>query len=180
MNPTPVSSCALGVATAILGACSTPPTMAPVPEAIKASAQERAAFTRFARGVQIYRCERADSGALRWNFVAPEAQLFENATSTTVLGTHGAGPFWQANDGSRTVGKVAARADAPHAAADIPWLLLATTSSGTPGQMATVTSIQRVRTVGGVAPATGCANAADAGLLARVPYTSDYVFWVKA
>ncbi len=170
-----------GLAGALLAGCAAPPAAMMVPEAIKASPQERAAFTRFARGVQIYRCERAaEGGAIRWVFVAPEAQLFENAGSTVALGSHGEGPFWQANDGSRTVGKVASRADAPLAAADIPWLRLTTTPNGVAGQMAAVSSIQRVRTAGGVAPASGCSAAADLGGVARVPYTSDYVFWVRS
>jgi Protein of unknown function (DUF3455) len=167
------------LACTLLAACAAPPAAVAVPDAIKASTQERAAFARFARGVQIYRCDRVDGGAMRWTFVAPEAQLFESAATSAVLGTHGAGPYWQANDGSRTVGKVAGRAEAPNPATDIPWLLLSAVSSGATGQMAAISSIQRVRTVGGVAPAAGCATSSDAGAVARVPYTSDYVFWVR-
>ncbi len=163
----------------LLAACASAPPATVVPDTIKAGAGEKAAFVRHARGVQIYRCDAVDGGAMRWVFVAPEAQLFESIGASSVLCTHGAGPFWQAGDVSRTVGKVAARADAPQPAADIPWLLLTTTSSGSPGQMAAVSSIQRVRTAGGVAPATGCAVAADGGKTARVPYTSDYVFFVR-
>jgi hypothetical protein len=172
-------SCA---ALAALAGCTTPPpSPTPVPDALKPTAQERAVFVRFARGVQIYRCDAADGGAFKWNFVAPEAQLFESAAARAVIGTHGAGPFWQASDGSRIVGKVKARADAANAAADIPWLLLTTTADGgTRGAMSAVTSIQRVKTVGGVAPGSGCATAADLGKQARVPYTSDYVFFVPA
>jgi Protein of unknown function (DUF3455) len=177
MKPSALASPCLAL---LLIACaSAPPTPPVVPDAIKAGAGEKLAFVRHARGVQIYRCDAAEGAAMRWVFVAPEAQLFENSGAATVLGTHGAGPFWQANDGSRTVGKVAARADAPQPAADIPWLLLSTTASGSPGQMAAVSSIQRIRTAGGVAPAAGCAAAADAGKTARVPYTSDYVFFVR-
>jgi hypothetical protein len=76
------------------------------------------------------------------------------------------------------VGRVAGRADAPAAGA-IPWLLLSTLPSTNPGRMAPVRSVQRINTVGGVAPAGGC-TAAEVGKRARVPYTSDYVFLVKA
>jgi hypothetical protein len=165
---------------ATLAACASAPTSPPVPEALKPGAQERAAFTRHARGVQIYRCDAAEGSAFKWTFVAPEAQLFDGASGQTALGTHGAGPFWQGNDGSRVVGKVKSRADAGSAAADIPWLLLTTTSEGPGGQMSAVKSIQRINTVGGVAPASGCAAAADAGKQTRVPYTADYVFFVSA
>lgn len=171
---------ALGTATtALLAACaSAPVATTPVPDNLKPGAQERAAFVRFARGVQIYRCDAAEGGAFKWTFVAPEAQLFDSASSTAPLGTHGAGPFWQGNDGSRIVGKVKARADAPNAAGDIPWLLLTTTAEGPSGQMSAVRSIQRIKTVGGVAPTAGCATSGDVGKQARVPYTSDYVFFV--
>ena len=146
-----------------------------IPDALKPGASERAAFVRHARGVQIYRCDAVE-GQTRWAFVAPEALLYENATSPTAVGTHGAGPFWQAPDGSRIVGKVTARADAANPA-DIPWLLLTATSQGPVGLMAKVTSVQRVRTTGGIAPASGCASAGDVGKEARVPYTTDYVFF---
>ncbi len=164
---------------ALLAACASSPTAPPVPDALKPGVQERQAFSRHARGVQIYHCD-ADGGAFKRTFVAPQAQLFESAASQAALGTHGAGPFWQGNDGSRVVGKVKARADAANAAADVPWLLLTTTAEGPGGQMASVKSIQRIKTVGGVAPSSGCAAAADVGKQARVPYTSDYVFFVDA
>jgi hypothetical protein len=166
-------------AAALFSACASPPTAPAVPDNLKPGAQERAAFTRHARGVQIYRCDAAEGGAFKWTFVAPEAQLFDGAASQTALGTHGAGPFWQGNDGSRVVGKVKSRADAGNAAADIPWLLLTTTAEGPSGQMSPVKSIQRIKTVGGVAPASGCTAAGDAGKQARVPYTADYVFFVS-
>lgn len=160
----------------LFAACAAPQAaLGPVPEALKPADSERAAFVRHARGVQIYRCD-ADGNAFKWSFVAPEAQLFESAAAPAVLGTHGAGPFWQANDGSRVVGKVKARSDAANAG-DIPWLLLTTSAEGPKGQMSAVTSIQRVRTVGGVAPAGGCAAPADVGKQARMPYTADYVFF---
>ncbi len=165
---------------ATLSACASAPVSTPLPDNLKPGAQERAAFVRHARGVQIYRCDAVEGGAFKWSFVAPEAQLFDGAASQSVRGTHGAGPFWQANDGSRVVGKVKARADAANAAADIPWLLLTTTAEGPSGQMSAVKSIQRIKTVGGVAPAAGCSASADVGKQARVPYTSDYVFFVGA
>jgi len=40
--------------------------------------------------------------------------------------------------------------------------------------------IQRINTAGGKAPATGCAQIADAGTVALVPYTTDYVFFKAA
>ncbi len=156
----------------------------PVPANLAPPAGEKQAFVHFARGVQIYRCAAAAAGAtpaFSWAFVAPQADLFASNAQAAVLGTHGAGPHWQAADGSRVTGVVKARADAPGAPASgaIPWLLLATTANDKPGVMAPVTHIQRINTAAGVAPATGCAAAADVGKEARVPYTTQYVYFVR-
>jgi hypothetical protein len=167
-----------GFAAALLAACAAPlPVRAPM--AAPASLQpagERAAFTLGAVGVQIYESKTAaDKPAPAWAFVAPQAELSD--VSGTKAGTHGAGPFWQAADGSRVVGTVRARADAPAAGA-IPWLLLATRAEGAAGRFTPVTSIQRINTAGGVAPAQGCAGAGDLGQRVQLPYTADYVFFV--
>jgi Protein of unknown function (DUF3455) len=70
------------------------------------------------------------------------------------------------------------RADAPVANA-IPWLLLTASSVGAAGSFSTVTSIQRVNTVGGVAPKSGCSET-TAGARARVDYTADYYFFTPS
>lgn len=139
----------------------------PVPDNLKTGADESLAMIVPAKGVQIYEC-RAGS----WAFVAPEAELFDGAGKA--IGRHYAGPYWEAADGSRIVGAVKARADAP-AAADIPWLLLAAKSVGPDGSFSKVTSIQRVSTTGGVAPQGGCGP----GTQARVPYTAKYYFFTR-
>jgi hypothetical protein len=43
--------------------------------------------------------------------------------------------------------------------------------------LATTTFVQRVNTVGGVAPSTGCDQLNDVGKKAFMPYTADYVFF---
>jgi hypothetical protein len=156
-----------------LAACASAPVS--VPPALQPAASEALAMIVPAKGVQIYECRaRKDSAAVyEWTFVAPEAQLFDGYGKT--IGTHGAGPHWQAADGSRIVGKVRQRADAPVAGA-IPWLLLATESAGPQGAFSRVSSVQRVNTAGGVAPATGC-SAETAGRLARIGYSADYYFF---
>lgn len=124
-----------------------------------------------AKGVQIYECRpRKEDGTLTWVFVAPQADLFDRHGNK--IGTHYAGPAWEAADGSKVVGAVKARSDAPQAGA-IPWLLLSTKSVAGDGSFSKVTSIQRVSTTGGVAPMGGC----ETGGKARVPYTADYYFF---
>jgi hypothetical protein len=136
-----------------------------VPQAISPSAGETLAFVAPAKGVQIYECRGGE-----WAFVAPEAQLFDAAGKT--IGRHYAGPHWEAADGSKVVAAVKAKADAP-SAGDIPWLLLGAKSVGGEGAFSKVTSIQRLATVGGIAPSRSCEN----GARARVGYTADYYFF---
>jgi hypothetical protein len=131
-------------------------------------------FALGARGVQIYACEADpdDPTAFAWTFKAPEAELLNSRGE--VVGSHFAGPTWQGHDGSAVVGAVLERADAPHPGA-IPWLLLAAKEHTGSGAFATVTHIQRLDTVGGVAPTAGC-DADHAGAEVREPYEATYAF----
>jgi len=140
----------------------------PVPDSLKPEARESLALVVPAKGVQIYECRDG-----KWVFVAPEAELFNRAGKK--IGSHYAGPHWESVDGSKIVGAVRQRADAP-AAGNIPWLLLGTKSTGGEGAFSKVTSIQRVATVGGVAPSGECAQA---GAQARIAYTADYYFFTS-
>jgi hypothetical protein len=154
-----------------LAACATAPTVK-WPTALEPAANESFAMVLAARGVQIYEC-RSKESATAWEFVAPEAELFDDARK--LVGTHGAGPFWQSTDGSRVVGTLKARADAPVADA-IPWLVLTTRSTGPAGRFSAVTSVRRVHTVGGNAPQGGC-SAPTVGAKARVLYSADYFLY---
>jgi hypothetical protein len=135
-------------------------------------------FSFAARGFQIYACEaKPDDGtAYEWTFKAPEAELL-NARGE-VVGQHFAGPTWQGHDGSAVVANVEERADAPESGA-IPWLLLEATDHTGSGVFATITYIQRLDTVGGVAPGDGC-DAAHAGEEVREPYEATYAFYYPA
>jgi hypothetical protein len=167
-------------AVALLGACATskpvPPVVA-IPAALAAPADETLQRTLDASGVQIYECraKAGDASAAEWAFVAPEAQLFD--ANGLAVGKHYAGPTWESSDGSKVVGVVKAKADATEAGA-IPWLLLATHSTGGAGAFANVTSVQRVATSGGAAPSAGCTPSAI-GQQARVPYKAQYTQYAK-
>jgi hypothetical protein len=62
----------------------------------------------------------------------------------------------------------------------IPWLLLQVVGAakGPDGgdRLTAATFLHRVNTVGGMAPATGCAVATDVGTRAFAPYLADYIF----
>ena len=67
----------------------------------------------------------------------------------------------------------------------IPWVLLNVKDTGTQAgptgdRMTKTTFIQRVNTVGGLAPAGECLSSADLGRQAFVPYRADYFFYKKS
>jgi len=155
-------------------ACSSVQTLEPtasVPQKLQ-PADEAIALIVPAKGVQIYECRaRADrTGSYAWAFVAPDADLFD--ASGKRIGRHYAGPHWESIDGSKIAGTVKESVAAPRAGA-IAWLLLSAKAVGPQGSFSEITSIQRVNTTGGLAPATDCSRG-EAGATVRVPYTADY------
>lgn len=154
---------------AVLAGCATPAAIQPSPG-------EARLMTLAAQGVQIYECRAAAGGTHAWAFVAPDAELFDGRGRH--VGQHGAGPSWKHDDGSGFTGSVKARVDAPSGAA-IPWLLLAAKPEGPGGAFGGVSSVQRVNTVGGLAPVEGC-TAATVGQRLRVAYRADYVLHTAA
>jgi hypothetical protein len=161
----------------LLAACSgmqKPTAAVTVPDRLQPQPDESLAMIVAAKGVQVYECRaKADgAGEYGWAFVAPEADLFDGKGQK--IGTHYAGPHWEATDGSKVVGRVKDSAAAPRADA-IPWLLLTTKSVASRGSFSDTTSIQRVNTAGGLAPTSGCSRQ-NAGTTARVPYIADYYF----
>jgi hypothetical protein len=167
---------------ALLAACAHPgvPPSAPtvvVPGSLSAPAGQSLVRTLWANGVQIYQCRKAaDASFPDWVFVAPDATLAD--AGGVRVGHHYAGPTWEADDGSKVVGVVKAKADATQPGA-IAWLLLDTHSTGKPGLFANVTAIQRVATEGGLPPATGCGTA-TLGKQVSVPYKAQYAQYARA
>jgi hypothetical protein len=163
---------AFPVALAAAGCQRDPGLSAPeVPEAIEAPADQRLLFHAAAVGVQIYACT-AKEGGYEWVLKAPDADLL--GPRGEKLGTHYAGPTWEASDGSKVVGALKAKADAPDANA-VPWLLLESKQNEGNGAFAAVKSVQRVDTRGGKASATGCVRRTSAprsALATRPPTTS--------
>jgi hypothetical protein len=125
-------------------------------------------------GVQIYVClSTASVPSPTWTFVAPQANLLTDGGY--LVGTHFIGPTWQDNDGSSVAASRVAGATVDATA--IPWLLLkATSHSDERGYFKDITSIQRLNTVGGIAPASGC-DADHLGAIVQVPYSAEYVFY---
>lgn len=128
------------------------------------------------RGVQVYRCDAASGGAA-WTLAGPDATLL--TSSGAVAGHHFAGPTWQANDGSLVVGAPVASGTSPVAAGQtgsVPWLVLRAISHAGAGSFGAVTYVVRSRTVGGLAPSSGCDLAHLHGT-ARVAYSATYTLF---
>jgi len=144
-----------------------------VPDAIKAPAGEQVVLQVHATGWQIYVCKAAGEGKFAWTLKAPEAELHDQRGA--VVGHHYAGPGWKLNDGSEVTGKAVGRVDSPDADS-IPWLLVSVTGRSGDGALSRVSSIQRVHTKGGQAPAGGCDESKQGGEV-KSSYSADYYFY---
>jgi uncharacterized protein DUF3455 len=145
-----------------------------VPPQLQPPSGEQLLLQVHAMGSQVYSC-KADGSQYAWTLKAPDAALFDKDGKP--FGRHFAGPSWEANDGSRVTGKAVANAPSPDPGS-IPWLLVNIVSHDGNGVLSRATSIQRLNTKGGKAPASGC-DAAHAGQELRVPYTADYLFYAS-
>jgi uncharacterized protein DUF3455 len=169
---TGVPGAAEDVTASTAAAISTEVCPAGVPVALVPGIDQTLKSTFTGIGVQIYICNNGSAGPT-WTFVAPQANLIND--DGKLIGTHFIGPTWQGNDGSAVVGARVAGATVDATA--IPWLLLTATShNGIAGRFSDVTSIQRLSTVGGLAPATGC-DVEHLGTIVQAPYSAQYVFY---
>jgi len=135
-------------------------------ESLVAPEFNKVSFHGYAQGFQIYTWNGVD-----WGKATPLATLFDSEGNIVIH--HFAGPTWQSNSGSLVVGALFH----PPVTVDvnsIPWLLLKSVRNEGNGILADVTFIQRVNTVGGLAPRTPGIKIGD---VANVPYTADYFFY---
>jgi hypothetical protein len=124
-----------------------------------------------ASGTQIYVCKRDSNNQLAWVFKAPSADLYDASGQLVVK--HGAGPSWEATDGSKITGKVLQQAPNTDQPGSIPLLLLRASNVGGSGLLTPVRYVQRLDTRGGVAPSGPCTQEGQEG---RSPYLAEYVF----
>ena len=126
-----------------------------------------------AKGVQIYGCTDA-----KWTLIEPAASLAGISLNPVKVASalHFRGPSWESpDDGSLVEGTtpVSAPSTTPNS---IPQLLVTAKTTRGPGVFGDVTFIQRLATVGGVAPATAC----TAGTTTAVSYQAVYRFFKKS
>jgi hypothetical protein len=143
-----------------------------VPQQLQPPANEQLLLRVHAKGDQVYTCKEGTT-EFAWTLKAPDAQLF--AEDGKPFGKHFAGPSWEVKDGSRVTGKAVANVPSPDADS-VAWLLVTIVSHEGSGILSRATTIQRLNTKGGKAPASGC-DASHAGKELRVAYTADYLFY---
>ena len=145
-----------------------PPTLpSPLCDSVQVPDGNALTFHGYAIGVQIYRWNGTN-----WVFVAPSATLYADPGYHAQVAIHYAGPTWQSTSGSKVVG-IRLAGCTPNSTA-IPWLKLGAVSSQGPGVFDGVSFIQRVNTIGGLAPP---AAGTTVGQIANVPYAAEYFFY---
>lgn len=181
----------------------TPPS---VPTNIQVPAGNKAFLVGHAFGTQNYVCKPSASSpsGVAYALFTPEATLFSEDggqvithfnspnpnpldpnTSPAVVSNGAIRATWQHRDTSTVWGKVApgdSSSDpafvAPGAIAWLRITVVGAVDGPTGGDTLTKTTfIQRLNTVGGLAPSTGCASPTDLGNQAFVDYTADYFFY---
>ena len=171
-----VAVAALAVTTLLPGvAFATRISPPSVPATIQVPAGNKPFLLGHATGTQNYTCQLTSSG-YAWTLVGPVATLVDDKGKQIM--THYAGPTWEGNDGSKVVGMVVGRANSPDPDA-IPWLLLQSTANAGPGIFTPVTYIQRLETVGGLAPTEGC-DRSTVDSERDVTYMATYLFYVAS
>jgi hypothetical protein len=136
----------------------------------------------YAKGLQVYTCvqDTKDTANFIWILKEPLAKLYPDSAYKHRIGKHyftNGAPTWQSKDGSTVIGAKLAQVNSPDSTA-IPWLLLKIKLTNGTGVLSGVTYIQRVNTKGGKAPLA--ANKKLKGHLLKVPYTAEYLFYVKS
>ena len=147
-----------------------------VPDSLQVPLGNKLILHAFATGVQIYQVTQSatDPDVYTWVFVAPSATLYYDAGKQFTVGTHYLGPTWETNSGSTVVGS--AKVKSVQDVTAVPWLLLTAVSNGPTGFFKKVNYIQRVNTIGGLAPTTG-ADADHVGQQDSIAYIAEYYFY---
>lgn len=163
-----------------LSACATQGTKAPfsqanLPDAVKVPTGHSVMMETVAAGDITYQCraKKDMAGQFEWVFVGPTADM-KNRVGNVVGRYYGPPATWESVDGSKVSG--AQVAIAPAGAGNIPFQLVKANPAMGMGAMQGVSYIQRVKTVGGVAPQAPC-TAATLDQKQIVTYGADYIFW---
>jgi uncharacterized protein DUF3455 len=170
-------------------------TLPAMPDNVQVKDGSKAYLVGHATGTQNYICLPSGAG-FAYSLFTPEATLFNDHFKQLITHFFSVNPdpddngairaTWQS---SRDSSEVWAKAAPDGISTDerfvqrgaVAWVLLdvvGTQEGPSGGDTLTVaTHVQRLNTVGGVAPSTGCSVSTDVGTKAFVPYTADYFFY---
>lgn len=173
------------LAATLLAACGSMSGMKPMdmpmysqtnlPAAVQVPAGNKVVMKTVGVGEITYACnpKKDMAGQFEWVFVGPDAKL--NDRSGKQIGKYYGPPAtWESMDGSKLTGTQVAVS--PSSAGNIPLQLVKANPAMGMGAMSGVTYIQRVATMGGVAPAIPC-DAGTVGSKQIVKYQADYIFY---
>jgi len=164
----------------------TPPV---VPPGLEVTAPNQAFLLGRATGTQNYECQPSTTlGRVDWTLFTPQATLFDAQDQQVITHYFSPNPdefanpvraTWQDADTSTVWAKAVASATVdPTAIAWVKLQVVGAEPGPTGGNTLTGTTfIQRVHTVGGLPPSTGCDRLNDVGRKAFMPYTADYFFY---
>jgi hypothetical protein len=152
-----------------------------VPDAIAVPTGEEVVFYAHAKGSQIYTCKADADGKFSWTLKGPDAELSDRKDK--VIGQHFADPAsklptWKLKEGSEVTGKAEAHVDSLDSGS-IPWLLVNVVSHAGKGQLANVTTIERVHTHGGK-PGSDVCDESHKDAETKSDYTADYYFFAPS
>jgi hypothetical protein len=171
----------------------TPPS---VPVRIQVPEGNEVFFIGHAFGTQDYVCAPSGAG-VAFVLTTPEAVLFDNPARRVVNHYFSPNPVeggtiratWQSTRDSsifwgQATGIATFVTDPDFVAPDaIAWVRLAQAGvlkgPGGGNTLSVASFVQRVNTVGGLAPSIGCNSPTDIGHTAFVPYEADYVFYTN-
>ena len=150
-------------------------SQANLPATVQVPAGNKVVMETVGVGEITYACnpKKDMAGQFEWVFVGPDAKL-NNRSGKQVGKYYGPPATWESMDGSKLTG--AQVAVAPSSAGNIPLQLVKANPAMGAGAMTGVTYIQRVATLGGVAPAMAC-DAGTVGSKQIVKYKADYIFY---
>jgi hypothetical protein len=141
-------------------------TAAPAAASIDVPKGNKLVATLEARGVQVYQCiDKA------WTLLEPDATLKDG---DEVVALHSRGPIWVSTVDGSAVNAAAVPGASVQRDGAVPELLLKAAATRGDGVFGKVTFVQRLDTLGGLAPAGTCLP----GTQVSSPYEAKYTFFV--
>jgi hypothetical protein len=153
----------------------TDPAQKDLPALIQVAAGNKIVLEAQAEGTITYECrkEQEPLTAYKWTMVKPQAVLKDKEGKE--VGAYSGPPArWTMKDGSFVTGSQVAVS--PNGEKNLPLQLAKADVSGGLGDLTAITYIQRVNTLGGVAPKAKCSESRQ-GEKVDVDYSAQYRFW---